>query len=162
MVEQASGRSMPPPANRSSSSARASAVCRGARCAGSPGTVERIVLLAPALDFCMVGSRRWRSRPEGMGSVRELNVFHYGYGRIVPLHYALYTDACAYDAATSVSISRSSFFRDSAIRRSIPSRGTVGEGAAERRAAPARRRPSARGSLEYICRKRNGSCGSSA
>ena len=25
------------------------------------------------------------------------NVFHYGYGRLVPIGYELYTDACAYD-----------------------------------------------------------------
>ena len=64
-----------------------------------PEHVGRMVLLAPALDFSGnrmrdLGDRRL-SEWERTGS---LNVFHYGYGRMMPLHYALYTDANRYDA----------------------------------------------------------------
>lgn len=31
-----------------------------------------------------------------------LPVFHYGYGRIVPVHYELYSDACRYDCVDAV------------------------------------------------------------
>jgi hypothetical protein len=64
-----------------------------------PRSVDRLVLLAPALDFASPGMTRmgdtaledWKTR----GS---LNVFHFGYGRIVPVHYELYEDARRYDA----------------------------------------------------------------
>ena len=60
--------------------------------------IDRLVLLAPALDFSA-------ERLEGLGDrgVAEwektgvLNVFHYGYGRMMPMHFGLYTDACGYD-----------------------------------------------------------------
>jgi pimeloyl-ACP methyl ester carboxylesterase len=64
-----------------------------------PGLVERLVLLAPAIDF---GGNRMR----GLGDrgleewqrTDRLDVFHYGYGRIMPIRYELYADACRYDA----------------------------------------------------------------
>jgi hypothetical protein len=64
--------------------------------------VDRLVLLAPALDFNA-------ERLEGLGdrSVAEwqrtgsLNVFHYGYGRMLPVHFGLYTDACNYDCVNA-------------------------------------------------------------
>ena len=63
--------------------------------------VDRLVLLAPALDFggdrlASWGTADWRrgERPS------ELNVFHYGYGRMMPVHYELYADARSYDAST--------------------------------------------------------------
>ena len=31
----------------------------------------------------------------------RLNVFHYGYGRMMPVHYGLYTDARGYDCANA-------------------------------------------------------------
>jgi hypothetical protein len=64
-----------------------------------PARVERIVLLAPALDF----SEEGLGAPGG-GSLEdwrrdgEILVFHYGYGRMMPIHYALYEDARRYDA----------------------------------------------------------------
>ena len=64
-----------------------------------PGLVERLVLLAPAIDF---GGNRMR----GLGDrgleewqrTDRLDVFHYGYGRIMPIRYELYADASRYDA----------------------------------------------------------------
>ena len=60
--------------------------------------VDRLVLLAPALDF---GGNRMRSLG-GAGldewkRTNQLNVFHYGYGRMIPVHYQLYEDARSYD-----------------------------------------------------------------
>jgi pimeloyl-ACP methyl ester carboxylesterase len=65
----------------------------------NPTRVDRLVLMAPALDF---GGNRMRK----LGSVGleqwkasgHLPVFHYGYGRVVPVHYELYEDARRYDA----------------------------------------------------------------
>ena len=59
-----------------------------------PSDVARLVLLAPALDAGRSsipalgegGLERWKA--SGV-----LDVFHYGYGRILPLRYDLYTDA---------------------------------------------------------------------
>jgi uncharacterized protein len=62
-----------------------------------PERIDRLVLLAPALDF---------NRLQDLGGVRldewkradRLMVFHYGYGRMMPVHYGLYEDARRYDA----------------------------------------------------------------
>ena len=67
-----------------------------------PDRIDRMVLLAPALDF-------GRGRLDDLGdrSVDEwertntLDVFHYGFGRVMPLHYGLYTDACRYDGVNA-------------------------------------------------------------
>ena len=61
--------------------------------------IDRLVLLAPALDF---GGNRMsslgdRSLAEWQRTNR-LDVFHYGYGRVMPVHYELYADASRYDA----------------------------------------------------------------
>lgn len=62
------------------------------------GQVDRLVLLAPALDFA-----RNRMRDLGDRGVDEwerngrLDVFHYGYGHVIPVHYELYADARRYD-----------------------------------------------------------------
>jgi pimeloyl-ACP methyl ester carboxylesterase len=65
----------------------------------NPDRVDRLVLLAPALDF---GSNRMKKLGnmglEQWKSSGHLPVFHYGYGRIVPVHYELYEDARGYDA----------------------------------------------------------------
>jgi pimeloyl-ACP methyl ester carboxylesterase len=64
-----------------------------------PHLVDRLVLLAPAVDL----------RPERLGELGDrtieqwkatnsLNIFHFGYGRMMPLGYALYEDAGRYDA----------------------------------------------------------------
>jgi pimeloyl-ACP methyl ester carboxylesterase len=64
--------------------------------------VERLVLLAPALDF----SEQGLSAPGG-GSLADwkragrLMVFHFGYGRMMPIEYGLYEDARRYDAVTA-------------------------------------------------------------
>ena len=64
-----------------------------------PARVERLVLLAPALDFGDDGL----AGPGGadLGAWKQaghLNVFHFGYGRMLPVHYELYEDARRYDA----------------------------------------------------------------
>ncbi|MEO5898382.1 MAG: YqiA/YcfP family alpha/beta fold hydrolase [Vicinamibacterales bacterium] len=59
--------------------------------------IERLVLLAPAIDFS--GNRLRELGDRGLDEWKrtgELKVFHYGFGRMVPLNYALYTDACTY------------------------------------------------------------------
>ncbi len=64
-----------------------------------PSRIARLVLLAPALDF---GGNRVREMGElGLDRWRETNrldVFHYGYGRVMPVQYALFTDASQYDS----------------------------------------------------------------
>ena len=67
--------------------------------AGSPERVKQLVLLAPALDFSDQGLGgpggadldEWRR-------AGTLDVFHFGYGRVLPVHYELYADARRYDA----------------------------------------------------------------
>jgi len=67
-----------------------------------PARVDRMVLLAPALDF---GGNRMRSLG-GVGldewkRTNKLDVFHYAYGRMMPVHYELYADAHRHDALTA-------------------------------------------------------------
>jgi pimeloyl-ACP methyl ester carboxylesterase len=60
--------------------------------------VDYLVLLAPALDFS--GKRLQTLGDRGLAEWEasgQLNVFHYGYGRLLPVHFGLYTDACGYD-----------------------------------------------------------------
>ena len=60
--------------------------------------VDRLVLLAPALDF--TGTRMHEIGDRSLSDWQktgELNVFHYGYGRMLPVHYGLYSDVCGYD-----------------------------------------------------------------
>jgi uncharacterized protein len=63
-----------------------------------PQDVSRLILLAPALDF---GGNRMRNLGDrGIEEWRRtdrLDVFHYGYGRVQPVHYELYADARQYD-----------------------------------------------------------------
>ena len=61
--------------------------------------VDRLVLLAPALDFS--GNRLRDLGDRGVDEWRrtgQLNVFHYGFGRMMPVGYELYTDAAQYDS----------------------------------------------------------------
>jgi uncharacterized protein len=61
--------------------------------------VDRLVLLAPALDFS--GNRLRDLGDRGLDAWRrtnELVVFHYGFGRPMPVHFELYEDANRYDA----------------------------------------------------------------
>lgn len=79
------------------------AVQTAIRLAGSARhPVARLVLLAPALDFS--GNRTRDLGDRGLDEWRttgRLNVFHYGYGRVMPVHYELYTDACGYDCVNA-------------------------------------------------------------
>jgi uncharacterized protein len=61
--------------------------------------VHRLVLLAPALDFGGTRMRELGGRGlEDWKASNRLDVFHYGYGRVVPVHYELYSDASRYDS----------------------------------------------------------------
>jgi pimeloyl-ACP methyl ester carboxylesterase len=63
-----------------------------------PDRVSSLVLLAPALEFGGspmkslgdVGMEEWKR-------TNRLDVFHYAFGRMVPVHYELYTDARRHD-----------------------------------------------------------------
>jgi pimeloyl-ACP methyl ester carboxylesterase len=63
-----------------------------------PDLVHGLILLAPALDFSDSGLRG-----PGGADVAEwkrtgsLSVFHFGYGRMMPIHYGLYEDARRYN-----------------------------------------------------------------
>jgi len=64
-----------------------------------PDRVARLVLMAPALDFGDEGLKG----PGGADlaswkAAGHLNVFHFAYGRMMPVHYELYADARRYDA----------------------------------------------------------------
>jgi pimeloyl-ACP methyl ester carboxylesterase len=99
-----------------------------------PDRVARLVLLAPALDFgpsassgpSRAESRDGGSRMRSLGDVgieewkrrNRLDIFHYGYGRMMPVHYELYEDARRYDcvnAALSMPIQVFQGRRDDAV-----------------------------------------------
>lgn len=64
-----------------------------------PERIKRLVLLAPALDFD--GNRLRDLGDRGVDEwqrTNRLEVFHYGFGRMMPVHYELYEDASRYDA----------------------------------------------------------------
>ena len=64
-----------------------------------PEHIDRLVLLAPALDFS--GNRLKDLGDRGLDDWQRtdtLNVFHYGYGRMMPMRFSLYADAAQYDA----------------------------------------------------------------
>ena len=61
-----------------------------------PQQVSRLVLLAPALDCSRERMRDFGDLDEWQRRDR-LDVFHYAYGRIVPLHFELVRDAGRYD-----------------------------------------------------------------
>src|SRR6478736_8940327 len=65
--------------------------------------IDRLVLLAPALDFSANRLRDLGDR--GVDDWRRtgvLNVFHYGFGRLMPVHFGLYEDAAGYDALDAI------------------------------------------------------------
>ncbi|MEZ5318683.1 MAG: YqiA/YcfP family alpha/beta fold hydrolase [Vicinamibacterales bacterium] len=70
-----------------------------AAAADRTGRIDRLILLAPALDF---GGNRLRQLGEhGVGQWRRegsLEVFHYAFGEPRRVGYALYEDAARYDA----------------------------------------------------------------
>ena len=60
--------------------------------------VERLVLLAPALEFAKGTELKLGDRSlTEWEQTGVTHVFHYGYGRVIPVHFALYSDACGYD-----------------------------------------------------------------
>ena len=60
--------------------------------------VQRLVLLAPALEFAKGTDLKLGDRTlQEWERTGLTNVFHYGFGRIIPVNYELYTDACEYD-----------------------------------------------------------------
>lgn len=64
-----------------------------------PSRIHRVVLLAPALDFSDEGlAGPGGSSLEDWRRDGQIAVFHYGYGRMMPIHYGLYEDARRYDA----------------------------------------------------------------
>lgn len=84
-----------------------------------PARVRSLILLAPALDF---GGNRMRSlggvRLEDWQRTDRLDIFHYGYGRMMPVHYQLYADARRYDcigAALTMPIQIFQGRRDAAV-----------------------------------------------
>ena len=67
-----------------------------------PERVKTLVLMAPALDFNDHGL----AGPGGASladwkRTGRLNIFHFAYGRVMPIHYELYEDARRYDAMTA-------------------------------------------------------------
>lgn len=67
-----------------------------------PGRIDRLVLLAPALDFSSEGiSGPQGADLDGWKRAGTIQVFHFGYGRMMPIHYKLYEDARRYDAMTA-------------------------------------------------------------
>jgi pimeloyl-ACP methyl ester carboxylesterase len=81
--------------------------------------VDRLVLLAPALDFSANRLRDLGDR--GVDEWRRtgtLNVFHYGFGRPMPVHFGLYEDAARYDALHAFPVQPIQIFqgrRDTAV-----------------------------------------------
>lgn len=68
--------------------------------AGFTRPISRLVLLAPALDFSSRDEFQLGDRSLGEWERSGYtNVFHYGYGRMIPVGYNLYADACGYDCA---------------------------------------------------------------
>ena len=64
--------------------------------------IARLILLAPALEFSGNRIRDLGDRGlEAWKSTGHLNVFHYGYGRLMPVGYELFTDACRYDCVNA-------------------------------------------------------------
>jgi pimeloyl-ACP methyl ester carboxylesterase len=63
-----------------------------------PERVRSLILLAPAFEF---GGNRMKSFGdvgiEEWKRTNRLDVFHYAYGRMMPIHYELYADARRYD-----------------------------------------------------------------
>jgi uncharacterized protein len=64
-----------------------------------PDRIGKLVLLAPALDFSEdgLGAPGGASLTDWKRDGR-IQVFHFGYGRMMPIHYGLYEDARRYDA----------------------------------------------------------------
>jgi len=92
--------------------------------------IDRLILLAPALDFGRVpfanlgdaALARWKESG-------RLDVFHHAFGRTMPLHYGLYEDAGRYDAARlSLDLPILIFHgtRDTVVDPQVPTRWSAG------------------------------------
>lgn len=67
-----------------------------------PDRVVKLALLAPAFDFVVQRTTPLGDRDlEQWKSTGTTNVFHFGYGRLMPLAYQLYEDACGYDCTSA-------------------------------------------------------------
>ncbi len=60
--------------------------------------VTHLILLAPAVDFSRNRMRELGVELEQWKASNRVEVFHYGYRRMMSLHYELYEDARRYDA----------------------------------------------------------------
>jgi pimeloyl-ACP methyl ester carboxylesterase len=63
-----------------------------------PTRITRVVLLAPALQFGAIRMQELGVEVDAWKASNRIDVFHYGYGRVMPVHYELYEDARRYDA----------------------------------------------------------------
>jgi len=66
-----------------------------------PAAITRLVLLAPALEFGANRMRELGVELNAWHASNRIDVFHYGYGRLMPIHYELYEDARRYDASNA-------------------------------------------------------------
>lgn len=88
-----------------------------------PGRIDRLVLLAPAVD--LRAERLGELGDRGLAAWKasgETVVFHYGYGRLMPVGYALYEDAQQYDtidAAVDLPIQIFQGRRDTAVSPAV-------------------------------------------
>lgn len=64
-----------------------------------PERIDRVVLMAPALEFAAERTRDFAmAKIDDWKRAGSIPVFHYAYGRMMPVHYELYADAARYDA----------------------------------------------------------------
>jgi pimeloyl-ACP methyl ester carboxylesterase len=63
-----------------------------------PARVTHLVLLAPALRFAADRMRELGVDLERWKASHHVDVFHYGYGRVMPVHYEFYQDVRRYDS----------------------------------------------------------------
>lgn len=63
-----------------------------------PERIAYVVLLAPALEFAAERMRDFGTATiDDWRRAGDIHVFHYGYGRMMPVRYELYADAVQYD-----------------------------------------------------------------
>jgi pimeloyl-ACP methyl ester carboxylesterase len=68
-----------------------------------PARIDRLVLLAPALDFCRGDSGRFdQAMLEQWRATNSWEVFHHGDQVTRPIHFGLYEDAVQYDSFSVV------------------------------------------------------------
>ena len=105
--------------------------------------VDRLVLLAPALDFS--GNRLRDLGDRGLEEWRRtdtLNVFHYGFGRMMPVRFGLPRMPRDMTRCRRARHPHSDLPGLARRRRQPRDREALGRRPAERRVAPPRRRPS--------------------